>query len=211
VNFAFLLAEKPHLLDSLSRQEIKKLIAVEDTSPALLSWAYAGYFKAEDRSFKIWKGLLKTIANHKNTPPEILLKLSNHRRPEITKLAINHPSFPKSEKIVPVKLSGGKIARLYEEDHAEAIVCSVNLKIDDDFGYTVDDATFPKDDVRQTVTFVPFTARKKRVELRLKLPPSWKIEQAPAISFNLWEKFRSSNETTIIVKVDDSRFAHIKK
>lgn len=210
VNFNFLLAEKPHLLGKLSRQEIKKLIAVEDTSPALITWAYDGYFKAEDRSFSIWKGLLQTIATHKNTPPELLIKLSRHQRPEIKKLATSNPSCPVIEKIVPIILPGGQIARVYEEALADEVNCRVSPKIENDFGHQINDPTFPKDDIIQAVNFVPFTARTRRVELRIKFPAAWGIEEMPAMSLNLWDRFKSLNEN-IVVELGDDRTLYIEK
>lgn len=210
VNFNFLLAEKPHLLGKMSRQEIKKLIAVEDTSPALITWAYDGYFKAEDRSFSIWKGLLQTIATHKNTPPELLIKLSRHQRPEIKKLATSNPSCPVIEKIVPVILPGGQIARVYEEALAEEVNCRVSPKIENDFGHQINDPTFLKDDIIQAVNFVPFTARTRRVELRIKFPAAWGIEEMPAMSLNLWDRFKLLNEN-IVVELGDDRTLYIEK
>jgi hypothetical protein len=217
IHNTFLMAENPDVLLTLSeagenrysnhRQSLKKLVKSKPDSK-IIKYAYSIYKNAKYKDFTLWKGLLRTIAENENTPAEILIELSNHSRAEVVGWSTKNNSFPESAKIKPKVLSGGKIERIYIDDTAEYIECIAEIAWSDVMSIR-SRQNIDQDEKKylsekggiQKVKFIEFTARKRRVEIICELPKKLQPEQNPAISLNLWAKFKEKKTADIQVSL----------
>lgn len=211
IHNTFLMAENPDVLLALSeagqnrysehRQSLKKLVKSKPDNK-IIKYAYSIYKDAKYKDFRLWKGLLRAIAENENTPEEILIELTNHSKAEVVSWATKNSSFPESAKIKPKVLIGGKIERKYIEDSAEYIECCCRLLSSD---VRVTTANINTDiwawESERKVKFIEFTARKRRVEIICELPKNLQPVQNPAISLNLWGKFKEKKKADIQISL----------
>ena len=120
--------EDPQFLGKPELQRVKKLLANSEVPESFIVATFQRFRDGEeDRAWRKWRTTLIAMANHPNTPVDILKRLLDRNKKELNDAIKDHPRMQGLEK-KEVKRVGRKVVRQYDSDQANNHACAVSAR-----------------------------------------------------------------------------------